>query len=414
MKLIAAADIHLDSPMKGLLKHDGAPVEELRGATRRALANLVDLAIDEQVAGVLLAGDLFDGNWSHYGTGVHFIKEIGRLREAQIPVVSIAGNHDADSKLSKALHMPDNFFSLSTKKPETRTFDDLGLAVHGQGYATPAVTEDLSAAYPEPLDDYLNVGLLHTCATGRPGHENYAPCALEALVARRYAYWGLGHVHAHEVLHTDPPVVFSGVLQGRGMREAGPKGAVLLEATTDGVTSFELRPLDVVRWHVLEIDASGTASLEDACELARKDLRMAVADADGRLLAVQIVIVGECDAHQQLFADPERLRAEMMAAAAEVGGDQVWVEQVKLGTRPSRPPAEGGSDAVGELLRELNELSSDPVALEALTEELKPLGQVLPTELREQWNPTDPGAVREVLAELSRTLPVALLEGEAP
>jgi exonuclease SbcD len=412
MKLIAAADIHLDSPMRGLARHEGAPVDELRGATRKALANLVDLAIDEQVAAVLLAGDLFDGDWPHYGTGVHFVKEMGRLREAGIQVVSIAGNHDAESKLTKSLKMPDNFFELGTKKPETKVFEALGLAVHGQGYAMPAVTDDLSTAYPSALDDYLNVGLLHTCVTGRPGHEHYAPCKVEALAHRGYGYWGLGHVHAYEVLNDDPPVIFSGVLQGRGMREAGPKGAVLLEATTDRVTSFELRPLDVVRWQVLELNAEGIASLDEACELARLSLREAVGVADGRLLAARVVIAGECEAHQQLLADPERLHAEMMAAAADVGGDQVWVEKVKLETQPARPSAREGADAVGELLRELDEIASDPEALADVGRELAPLAGVLPSAMRDEWDPTSPDVVRQVLAELSASLPVALLEGE--
>ena len=413
MKLIAAADIHLDSPMRGLPKHDGAPVEDLRGASRKALANLVDLAIDEQVAAVLLAGDLFDGDWPHYGTGIQFVKEMGRLREAGIPVVSIAGNHDADSKLTKSLQMPDNFFSLSTKRPETKRFEELGLAVHGQGYAKPAVTDDLSIGYPEPIDDFLNIGLLHTCAAGAPGHENYAPCKVEALAARGYAYWALGHVHVHQALHTDPPVVFSGVLQGRSMRETGVKGAVLLDATPDGVTSFALRPLDVVRWEVLELGAEGAGSLEEVCDLARKRMREAVAEADGRLLAVRVVIRGKCEAHQQLIADPERLRAEMMAAAAEVAGDQAWVEKVKLETSATHSLAAGGSDAVGELLRELDEVSSDPKALEELAAELEPLAALLPAQSRAEWDPTEPEAVRAILAELTGSLPVALLEREA-
>lgn len=72
MKLIHAADIHLDSPMRGLARYDGAPVEQLRLSTRTALANLVDLAIDEDADALLIAGDLFDGDWLDYGTGAHF------------------------------------------------------------------------------------------------------------------------------------------------------------------------------------------------------------------------------------------------------------------------------------------------------------------------------------------------------
>ena len=45
-KFIHAADIHLDSPLKGLEQYEGAPVQEIRDAARRALKNLVDLAIN--------------------------------------------------------------------------------------------------------------------------------------------------------------------------------------------------------------------------------------------------------------------------------------------------------------------------------------------------------------------------------
>ena len=60
-----AADIHLDSPLHGLERYEGAPVEALRGATRAAFDNLVELAIGEGVAFVLLAGDLYDGDQKH-------------------------------------------------------------------------------------------------------------------------------------------------------------------------------------------------------------------------------------------------------------------------------------------------------------------------------------------------------------
>ena len=69
MKFVHAADIHLDSPLRGLERYEGAPVDELRGATRRAFENLVDLAIEDEVAFVLLAGDLYDGDWKDYNTG---------------------------------------------------------------------------------------------------------------------------------------------------------------------------------------------------------------------------------------------------------------------------------------------------------------------------------------------------------
>ena len=60
MKLIHAADIHLDSPMRGLARYDGAPVDQLRLATRTALAKLLDMSIAETADALLIDGDLFD------------------------------------------------------------------------------------------------------------------------------------------------------------------------------------------------------------------------------------------------------------------------------------------------------------------------------------------------------------------
>ena len=62
-KFIHAADVHLDSPLKGLARYEGAPAQRIRSATRRALERLVQVAIDEAVAFVVFAGDIFDGDW---------------------------------------------------------------------------------------------------------------------------------------------------------------------------------------------------------------------------------------------------------------------------------------------------------------------------------------------------------------
>ena len=99
-KFIHAADIHLDSPLRGLELYDGAPVEQIRGATRRALENLVDLAIAERVAFVLFVGDLYDGDWKDYNTGLFFGHQKTKLREVGIQAFLLSGNHDAASQLT--------------------------------------------------------------------------------------------------------------------------------------------------------------------------------------------------------------------------------------------------------------------------------------------------------------------------
>ncbi|HEX2224620.1 MAG TPA: DNA repair exonuclease, partial [Thermoanaerobaculia bacterium] len=204
LKFLHASDVHLDSPLRGLERYDGAPAEEIRGATRRALANLVDLALAEEVAFVLLAGDLYDGDWKDYNTGLFFAAQMRRLEEVGTPVFVISGNHDAASQITRVLRPPDNVTVFSTRKAETVEIKGLEVALHGQGFATGTATENLAAAYPPARPHFFNVGLLHTSLDGRPGHATYAPCTVDGLRARGYQYWALGHVHARELASRDP------------------------------------------------------------------------------------------------------------------------------------------------------------------------------------------------------------------
>ena len=221
VKFIHAADIHLDSALHGLERYEGAPVDEIRSATRRAFDNLVDLAIDEEVQFVLLVGDLYDGDWKDYNTGLYFVDRMHRLREAGIRVFVVAGNHDAASQITKHLRLPENVTLFSTKHPEQAVLDDLDVAIYGQGFATRAVTDDISQAYPQGDPQLFNIGLLHTCLDGKPGHEPYAPCTIDGLRSKGYQYWALGHVHKREVISEEPWIVFPGNIQGGSDTPAG-------------------------------------------------------------------------------------------------------------------------------------------------------------------------------------------------
>ncbi len=412
MKLVHAADIHLDSPMRGLAAYDGAPAQELRLATRVALRNLVDLCLDERADVLLIAGDLYDGDWHDYATGACFVREAQRLADAGIPVVTVTGNHDAASTITRSLRLPDNIHVLPDDAPGTVVFDELGLAVHGQGYAQRVVAEDLSAAYPAPRSGLVNVGLLHTSADGRPGHEPYAPCRVERLAAHGYDYWALGHVHEREVLHADPPIVFAGCLQGRHVRETGPKGATVVTFGADGRPELEPRVLDHVRWAACVLDAGGLDDVDAVLEASVAAVRAEVEAADGRLLAARLRVVGASAAHAELVRAGDALAWELRGAA----GDGVWIEQVQVRTtRPAvgRAGDGEGDDVLAELERALASAAGDADALDELAAELAPVAAKLPAELRAVWDPTDPAVVAEMLGDVGRTLPVRLLEGGA-
>ena len=334
-RFIHAADTHIDSPLLGLDAYEGAPAELLRGATRQAFENLVTLAIDEAVEFVLIAGDLYDGDWRDFSTGLFFTRQMARLRRAGIPVYVIAGNHDAASVLTRRLDLPDNVHFFSTRRAETRELDGVPVVIHGRGFPNRKVPENLVPDYPPPLPGRFNVGLLHTSLTGAPGHDTYAPCALADLTGKGYGYWALGHVHQPQVLARDPWVVFPGNLQGRHVRETGPRGCRLVTVSDSlEVVDTTHRPLDVVRWARLVVDLTGADEQDQALARVGDALADALAEADGRLLAVRLVLAGSTGLHGALARDLPAWRAHCQARGQIVGGDRIWIEELERTTAP--------------------------------------------------------------------------------
>jgi DNA repair exonuclease SbcCD nuclease subunit len=417
LKIVHAADIHLDSPLRGLARYEGAPAERVRGATRRALENLVDLCLSEGAALLLLAGDLYDGNWKDYSTGLYFAAQMSRLRAGGTRVLLVRGNHDAQSEITRNLTWPSHVRDLTVKDPETVIIDELAVAVHGQGFATKSVTDDLAAGFPARTEGAFNIGLLHTSLTGREGHADYAPCRLETLVSKGYDYWALGHVHAREVVSQAPWVVFPGNLQGRHARETGEKGATLVGVEGGRVVSVEHRTLDVVRWAHCTVDASGASDASDVLDAVRAALEEATEAAAGRTLAARITVRGATAAHGALHADEERLVAEVRLLANDLGAD-AWVERLLLRTRDMADAAllAEQADVISELRRSIGALRADPAALASLGEALADLRVKLPPALREGDDALgldDPTALAAALDEVESMLLPRLLDQES-
>lgn len=328
-RFVHAADLHIDSPLIGLSSQSEELARVIENASRQAFENLVSLATGEACSFIVIAGDLFDGQWRDFRTGLFLADQMRKLKASGIRVIIVLGNHDAENRFVKRLEFSDNVRVLSSSLTETVLFEDLRVAVHGRSFPRRDVTDNLAASYPEPREGYFNIGLLHTACTGREGHELYAPCTVQDLLGRGYDYWALGHVHTFELLNANPPVLFPGNLQGRHIRETGPKGAVLVTVQDQNV-SFDHRPLDVVRWSSEEVDVGECVDLEEIYRKIRDRLEQTVSAAE-RDVAIRLRIAGQTPLHPELVEQETNLHEEILTMAKNLS-DGIWIEKVELCT----------------------------------------------------------------------------------
>lgn len=385
MKFLHAADIHIDSRLQGLEAYPGAPVDRIRSATRVAFARLIDLAIDEQVDFVILAGDLFDGSWRDMHTGLWTANEFRRLATAGIPVYLLRGNHDAASEVRRAVTWPENVFEFSCEAPQTVRLDALQVALHGQGFAEREEQRDLAAGYPDAVAEYFNIGVLHTSLQGDRMHDTYAATSPDTLVLRGYDYWALGHIHKRQTIREEPRIEYPGNTQGRHIQEPGAKGCLLVEVDERRATCVEFRALDCVRWQTLCVDLTDAEDREEGLARVREALAARHAADAGCLSAVRVKLEGASPLHQDLLSPQlrEEFQAEIRNVANEIG--DVWVEKVLVETSPEIDLARlrSGDDLLGELLRSFSELRKAEDLVEQLGEHFEELARKVGLELQQ-------------------------------
>lgn len=407
---IHAADIHLDSPLVGLARYEGAPASQLREATRTALRNLVALAIEVGAKFVVIAGDLYDDTWREMRTGLFAVEQFGRLARAGIQVFIVYGNHDAANKITKSLTMPDGVHIFDWKGCETRVLEDLGVALHGQSFKHARTEDNLARGYCRPTPGYLNIAVLHTALEGGHRHANYAPCKMDELAASGHDYWALGHVHNFGVLRLEPYVVYPGNLQGRHVRETGAKGAVVVHVENGRIAGAEHRALDEVRWDLIDLSTDGMKNEKDFAAAVDEAIATSARSGGDRLLAARVSVRLTGPYGARVAADRLLFDAEVRASASRTGID-CWIEKV-LFTRD-----EGVAYELPPVIADiLATAQSDPDLLRDLEDEMAALIAKLPVEVYEEdTTPLLLAAKRGDLArvlEESQSLLAAKLQGD--
>ena len=266
-RFLHAADLHLDSPFKGLAQTDAELAAGLRDASLQALDNLVDCAIRSRCHFVVLCGDIYDGLKRGARAQLRLRDAAARLHEAGIRLFLLHGNHDPLDEGYAAVHKwPETTHFFRADRPEAIEFDTPAgrVTITGQSYPAKHVHQNLASHYPPPERDGLHVALLHTqVVAGAEPTNPYSPCRVTDLIGTRFHYWALGHVHTREILrNADPLVAYPGNTQGRGFGETGPKGALLVQGRPDRLTT-EFVPLAPYVFERVVVDVSGRVDLDE-------------------------------------------------------------------------------------------------------------------------------------------------------
>lgn len=398
-RFVHTADLHLDSPLRSLALKNPELAELVRGATRTALARIVDLCLAENVDALLIAGDLYDGSQTSMNTALYLASELRRLEVAGIRVFLIRGNHDSQSTVTRELTFPANVhvFSGRAKPVQAKTLDDgRGVHIHGISFANPHAPESLLPSFQAPVADAINIGMLHTSLAGSRGHDPYAPTSVAELAGHGFDYWALGHVHLRQVHAEKPLIVMPGMPQGRDINEAGSKSVTLVTVGDDGSLMHQERAIGQAVFERVTIDLTGSRDWRQMLDKAAETMSLLRSRTIADHLILRISLFGATPLAWKLRRDPDFLLAELSNVAAGLGG--CWIEKIDIDCRgQERAGTLSGPDPVEELAALIR---SDVLPSHAFRQEadamLKELLQQLPRELHETLASDEASAARMV------------------
>ena len=380
IKILHTADVHLDSPLRSLALRDAELREKVQTSSRTALTRIVETAISEDVAALLIAGDLFDGAERSARTAAFLMLQLERLRARGIRVFYIKGNHDAENPLTGELSLPDNVHVFDGRGGKVQLTEDVW--IHGVSFANRHAPESLLPKFHAPVEGAINIAMLHTSLAGAEGHDPYAPCTVADLAAAGFDYWALGHVHRRQVHSKTPWIVMPGTPQGRDIGEPGPKSATLLNI--DKEIEIEEVPTSVVEFLHIQIDATDADSDDDLRDALKRTLHDASRNLPSEGAVIRLELTGRTRRRWQILRDQDMWKETAAQYARESG--TLWLDKVVLNLSDN---AERGHSATDELAGIMNTIREEPGFSETCRAEIESILQELPPQRRAELLPDE-------------------------
>lgn len=288
MKIIHCADLHLDSRMNANLDRENA--KERRSEILHTFERMISYAARNQVAAILIAGDLFDtGNISATTRNVVLHHISGH---PEITFYYLKGNHDNDNFLSGLEEIPQNLKRFGSR---WITYGEAGGRIAVSGIELSG--ENRESAYTSLVLDSgkFNIVMLHGQESQGASKDKAEIIHLKALRNRGIDYLALGHVHAYkkEKLDARGTYCYCGCLEGRGFDECGEHGFVVLDIDEDtGNYTQEFVPFAQRKLYAVNVDVTDCLTTAEMVERAELSLQSAGCGEEGM---VKIVLKGTLD-----------------------------------------------------------------------------------------------------------------------
>lgn len=331
ISFIHAADLHLDSPFSGLSHLPEELFRRIQESTFNALDCMVAEALDREVDFVLISGDLYDGEDRSIKAQARLRRQMERLREKGIAVFLLHGNHDHLSGQWTAIEMPDNVHVFGPDVEMKRFVKNDGTTVHiyGFSYQERHIAERRIMQYEKQGEADFHIGMLHGhCEGGSSDHQPYAPFSVQELLDRDYDYWALGHIHQRQVLYHDPPIIYSGNIQGRSIKETGEKGCLHVQLSEWGDPHISFVETSDVIWESHAVDAAHCRSLSEVYSLCREHISQCRRPGKGILLQLEAKLGGELPPDVLMRIDNGELQ-ETLQDEEDLGREFVWVHRLE-------------------------------------------------------------------------------------
>ena len=369
VRFLHLADLHLGSQLTAQ-QHESADADEvLQNAIYTAVERLFDVAIDEAVDFVVIAGDLYDEDARSVRANTFLREQFERLETEAIPAYLTYGNHDPVGSAPTYVELPENVHEFDHEEPEEVLYPDADAPlarIWGQSYRDRHESRSMYRQFT-PADDRIpNIGVLHTGLD--PDGRRYVPVSRRKLERKaEIHYWALGHIHDARVYTTAQPIAYPGIPQGRKITEPGLGGGLLVELDEGGTVDLEFVPTSPVVWQQVDVDVSGAAheSIPDlvrAVERTADDVTPPTNLFDGTPVSVRdpgwgidgyvcrFRLTGNGPAHAMLASDPEAI-VELTTRLRRTLSSRTpfcWTETVRDATGPPVPSIEElrGTDPV--------------------------------------------------------------------